>query len=242
MTFGCSRRIRTSSPGYEPGMLPLHHHCDINQSTSFYTNISSLVSISSFAVRALNFFCTIIITDFSEKVKIRRYEIFKERKGLVCPRCQASLRFVVGRRRRTWTATPHPKCGVLPLHHVLYIGTLYGARTHILSLRGIFPNLLEEQSITGHVVLRCRTRTDNFSVEGKCLNLLTNHQLDCCQCPYVTFMTTAECVAITSPVVVTPHHRNIGAIHGIRTRTASLEDWSANRWTPVPHIAGGTTL
>ena len=45
----------------------------------FFTNISSIVSISSFAVRALNFFCTIIITDFSEKVKIRRYEIFKER-------------------------------------------------------------------------------------------------------------------------------------------------------------------
>ena len=100
MTFGCSRRIRTSSPGHEPGMLPLHHHCDINQSTSFfYTNISSLVSISKIAVRALNFFCTIIITEFSEEVKIRKYEIFKERKGLVCPRCQASLRFVVGRGR-----------------------------------------------------------------------------------------------------------------------------------------------
>ena len=138
--------------------------------------ISSLISISKIAVRALNFFCTIIITEISEKVKIRKYEIFKERKGLVCPRCQASLRFVVGRRRRTWTATPHPKCGVLPLHHVLYIGTLYGARTHILSLRGILPDLLEEQSIFWAHILRCRNRTDNFSVLGKCLNLLTNHE------------------------------------------------------------------
>ena len=27
--LGCRHRIRTSSPGYEPGELPLLHHCDI---------------------------------------------------------------------------------------------------------------------------------------------------------------------------------------------------------------------
>ena len=41
--LGCSRRIRTSSSGYEPEMLPLHHHCDtagVSSTPELYPNFS----------------------------------------------------------------------------------------------------------------------------------------------------------------------------------------------------------
>ena len=37
--LGCSRRIRTLSPGYGPSMLPLHHHCDISESLQYPRNL-----------------------------------------------------------------------------------------------------------------------------------------------------------------------------------------------------------
>ena len=39
--LGCSRWIRTTSPGHEPGMLPLHHHCDIFRAHYFLLSSQS---------------------------------------------------------------------------------------------------------------------------------------------------------------------------------------------------------
>ena len=48
--LGCSRRIRTVSSGYEPEMLPLHHHCDINyfSLTLVYILYHNFVFLSKF--------------------------------------------------------------------------------------------------------------------------------------------------------------------------------------------------
>ena len=59
--LGCRHRIRTSSPGYEPGELPLLHHCD-------------MISLSHFGI--------IIIPQFCLFVKIHEY-VEKEGGSLV---------------------------------------------------------------------------------------------------------------------------------------------------------------
>ena len=51
--LGCRHRIRTSSPGYEPGELPLLHHCDM--------------------IFVFSHFGIIIIPQFCLFVKIREY-------------------------------------------------------------------------------------------------------------------------------------------------------------------------
>ena len=74
--------------GFEPrlrGMSPVCFRCTTTAIYSehiiFYTNISSIVSISKFAVRALNF-STYIISKFHRKVKIKSVKFSKKGKVL----------------------------------------------------------------------------------------------------------------------------------------------------------------
>lgn len=55
--LGCSRRIRTLSPGYGPSMLPLHHHCDtagVSSTPELYPNFP--LSTAKLALCAWFFF------------------------------------------------------------------------------------------------------------------------------------------------------------------------------------------
>ena len=68
--------------------------------------------------------------EFGVEGGIRTHAIVTNANGLVDRPLKPLEYFnIFGRRCRTRTAIPHPKCGVLPLHYILYIGDPSGIWT-----------------------------------------------------------------------------------------------------------------